>query len=96
MWDITTGRHLFTFDGPHKHTGHIYSVHVEGKFVVTASHDGVIKLWNSKSGEFIRNLQELEEGGKVWKIKMEDAKIVVSAQKPSGERKIVVLNFDIE
>ena len=96
MWDILTGRHLLTFEGPHKHTSDITSIHLEGKFVVTASWDGVIKLWNSKNGEFIRNLLELEEGGKVMKIKMEDAKIVASTQKPSGEREIVVLNFDIE
>ena len=80
----------------HKHTNEITSVLVEGKFVVTASYDGMIKLWNSKSGMFIRNLLELEEGEKVLNMKMEDAMIVAQTQKPSGEREIVVLNFDIE
>ena len=41
------------------------------KFVVTSSDDGTVKLWDLKTGEFVRNLVTLESGGSggvVWRV----------------------------
>lgn len=42
------------------------------RFVITSSDDGTVKLWDVKTGEFIRNLVALESGGSggvVWRIR---------------------------
>lgn len=42
------------------------------RFVVTSSDDGTVKLWDVKTGEFIRNLVTLQSGGSggvVWRIR---------------------------
>lgn len=40
--------------------------------MITSSDDGTVKLWDVKTGEFIRNLVALESGGSggvVWRIR---------------------------
>ncbi len=63
VWDITTGQCLHTLQGPHKHLSAVTSLQFTDNFVVTSSDDGTVKLWDLKTGEFIRNLVQLDSGG---------------------------------
>ncbi len=63
VWDITTGQCLHTLQGPNKHFSAVTSLQFTDKFVVTSSDDGTVKLWDLKTGEFIRNLVRLDSGG---------------------------------
>ena len=63
VWDITTGHCLHTLQGPHKHESAVTSLQFTDNFVVTSSDDGTVKLWDLKTGEFVRNLVKLDSGG---------------------------------
>ena len=63
MWDITTGHCLHTLKGSNKHQSAVTSLQFTDNFVVTSSDDGSVKLWDLKTGEFVRNLVNLESGG---------------------------------
>jgi len=98
IWNILTGSCLQTLGGPNKHSKVITCIQYDNKYVVTASKDGTIKLWDFKSGQFFRNLLELE-GEELSRMKMKDAKIAVFTFyvfKNSHAKEIVVLNFDIK
>lgn len=41
----------------------VTSLQFTDTFVVTSSDDGTVKLWDLKTGDFIRNLVELPSGG---------------------------------
>lgn len=48
--------------------------------MITSSDDGTVKLWDVKTGEFIRNLVALESGGSggvVWRIRYDSYIVVV-------------------
>lgn len=71
------------------------------KFVVTSSDDGTVKLWDLKSGEFVRNLVALESGGSggvVWRIRASNTKLVCAVGSRNGteETKLLVLDFDVD
>lgn len=60
---------MHTLQGCHKHLSAVTSLQFTDNFVVTSSDDGTVKLWDLKTGEFIRNLVELPSGGSgewVW------------------------------
>lgn len=63
VWDITTGHCLHTLKGSNKHQSAVTSLQFTDNFVVTSSDDGSVKLWDLKTGEFVRNLVNLESGG---------------------------------
>ena len=63
MWDVARGYCLHTLHGPHKHESAVTSLQFTENFVVTSSDDGSVKLWDMKTGEFIRNLVCLDGGG---------------------------------
>ena len=63
VWDITTGHCLHTLQGPNKHQSAVTSLQFTDNFVVTSSDDGTVKLWDLKTGEFVRNLVHLDSGG---------------------------------
>ena len=93
IWNMSTGACLQTLAGPKKHTGPITGVGVNSKLAVTSSEDGKVKLWDVQTGDFIRDLLQLETGGKVMKMIMKEAKIVCDVLSNEGS-KIIVLNFD--
>ena len=63
VWDITTGHCLHTLKGSNKHQSAVTSLQFTDNFVVTSSDDGSVKLWDLKTGDFVRNLVNLESGG---------------------------------
>lgn len=58
--------------GTNKHQSAVTCLQFNSRFVVTSSDDGTVKLWDVKTGEFIRNLVALDSGGSggvVWRIR---------------------------
>ena len=69
--------------------------------MITSSDDGTVKLWDVRTGEFIRDLVALESGGSggvVWRIKASNVKLVCAVGSRNGteETKLFVLDFDAE
>lgn len=64
--------YLIVCIGPNKHQSAVTCLQFNSRFVVTSSDDGTVKLWDVKTGEFIRNLVTLQSGGSggvVWRIR---------------------------
>jgi WD40 repeat protein len=71
------------------------------RFVITSSDDGTVKLWDLRTGEFIRNLVSLSSGGSggvVWRIRASNTRLVCAVGSRNGteETKLLVLDFDPE
>ncbi|XP_014746172.1 PREDICTED: F-box/WD repeat-containing protein 7 isoform X1 [Sturnus vulgaris] len=109
IWDIKTGQclqtlqemFLFTLTGPNKHQSAVTCLQFNKNFVITSSDDGTVKLWDLKTGEFIRNLVTLESGGSggvVWRIRASNTKLVCAVGSRNGteETKLLVLDFDVD
>jgi len=69
------------------------------KFVITSSDDGTVKLWDVRTGEFVRDLVALDSGGSggvVWRIRANRTKLVCAVGSRNGteETKLLVLDFD--
>lgn len=66
-------KHIFlTFKGPNKHQSAVTCLQFNSRFVITSSDDGTVKLWDVRTGDFIRNLVALDSGGSggvVWRIR---------------------------
>ena len=58
-----SGQCLHTLEGSHCHDSAVTSLQFTEKFIVTSSDDGTVKLWDLKTGTFIRNLVKLQSGG---------------------------------
>lgn len=89
------------FAGPFKHLSAVTCLQFNNRFVITSSDDGTVKLWDVRTGEFIRNLVALESGGSggvVWRIRANDTKLVCAVGSRNGteETKLLVLDFDID
>ena len=96
IWSMSTGVRLYTLGGPQQHSCYITGILVNENFVVTCSHnERLVKLWDIKTGEFIRDMVVLEEEEFVRKMRMKDARIVLDVfSKTSKRSKLRVLNFD--
>lgn len=91
----------FPAAGPSKHQSAVTCLQFSSKFVVTSSDDGTVKLWDLKTGEFVRNLVALESGGSggvVWRIRASNTKLVCAVGSRNGteETKLLVLDFDVD
>lgn len=69
--------------------------------MITSSDDGTVKLWDVRTGAFIRDLVALDSGGSggvVWRIRANDTKLVCAVGSRNGteETKLLVLDFDVE
>ena len=93
IWNVSTGACLHTLAGAQKRSETITGIQRIGKVVVTSSMDGTVKLWDTTTGEFIKDLLVLESGGRVGKMKIDDDKIVYAVRSNEGS-KLLVLNFD--
>lgn len=69
--------------------------------MITSSDDGTVKLWDVRTGDFIRNLVSLDSGGSggvVWRIRANETKLVCAVGSRNGteETKLLVLDFDVD
>lgn len=92
---------LHCFPGPNKHQSAVTCLQFNRKLIITSSDDGTIKIWDLRTGEFIRNLVTLESGGSggvVWRIRCNNSKLVCAVGSRNGteETKLLVLDFDVE
>jgi len=86
--------------GVNKHQSAVTCLQFNRTFVVTSSDDGTVKLWDLKTGEFLRNLVALDSGGSggvVWRIRCHNTKLVCAVGSRNGteETKLLVLDFDL-
>ena len=100
IWNILTNSCLQTLESAGMGSIQIDRFELNDKFVVTtAGFDGKVKLWDVKTGAFIRDLFWLKSGGQVVNIRMEDSKIVCAVQvmRLDNLKKldIFVLNLDM-
>ena len=87
--------------GPNKHQSAVTCLQFSKKFVITSSDDGTVKIWDLKTGEFLRNLVSLDSGGSggvVWRLRCNNTKLVCAVGSRNGteETKLMVLDFDVE
>ena len=87
--------------GTNKHQSAVTCLQFNKKFVITSSDDGTVKVWDLRTGEFLRNLVALNSGGSggvVWRIKCSNTKLVCAVGSRNGteETKLLVLDFDVE
>ena len=54
---------MHTLHGANRHTSAVTSLQFTDNFVVTSSDDGSVKLWDIKTGLFVRDLVKLEGAG---------------------------------
>lgn len=69
--------------------------------MITSSDDGTVKIWDLKTGEFLRNLVALDSGGSggvVWRVRCSNSKLVCAVGSRNGteETKLHVLDFDVD
>lgn len=86
--------------GPNKHESAVTCLQSSNRFVITSSDDGTVKLWDLRTGEFIRNLVKLSSGGTggvVWRIRASATKLICAVGSRNGteETKLLVLDFDV-
>lgn len=67
--------------------------------VLSSSDDGTVKLWDLKTGSWLRDVVTLQSrgaGGVVWRIRASDTRLVCAAGSRNGteETKLLVLDFD--
>ena len=67
---------------------------------MTSSDDGTVKLWDIKTGEFIRDIVKLDSGGSggvVWRIQLDKTRLVCAVGSRNGteETKLIVFDFSV-
>lgn len=85
VWDRKTFKHLRTLTG---HRGPVNAVQLRGNLLVSASGDGVAKLWNLESGVCIKEFPSQDRGLAAVEFS-DDAKYVLA-----GGNDHVVYKFD--
>ena len=91
----------YRISGPHKHQSAVTCLQFNKRFVITSSDDGTVKIWDLKSGDFLRNLVALDSGGSggvVWRVRCNNTKLVCAVGSRNGteETKLLVLDFDVD
>lgn len=86
--------------GANKHQSAVTCLQFNRRFVVTSSDDGTVKIWDLRSGDFLRNLVALDSGGSggvVWRIRCSNTTLVCAVGSRNGteETKLLVLDFDV-
>ena len=86
--------------GANKHQSAVTCLQFNRRFVITSSDDGTVKIWDLRTGEFLRNLVALDSGGSggvVWRIRCSNMTLVCAVGSRNGteETKLLVLDFDL-
>jgi len=71
--------------------GFITCLQFDDHKLVSGSDDGKVKLWDIKTGKFVRNI--LEGMDIIWRLQFTDCKLVVAAQQ-KHQAQISVWDFD--
>ena len=100
-WSDLVTTICWPLSGPNKHQSAVTCLQFNKKFVITSSDDGTVKIWDLKTGEFLRNLVALDSGGSggvVWRLRCNNTKLVCAVGSRNGteETKLMVLDFDVE
>ncbi|KAF2259240.1 WD40 repeat-like protein [Lojkania enalia] len=85
VWERATGNHIRTLTG---HRGPVNAVQLRGHLLVSASGDGIAKLWNLESGQCIKEFPSQDRGLAAVEFS-DDAKYVLA-----GGNDHVVYKFD--
>uniref|UniRef100_A0A8C5GL95 F-box/WD repeat-containing protein 7-like n=1 Tax=Gouania willdenowi TaxID=441366 RepID=A0A8C5GL95_GOUWI len=112
VWDANTasqslvgvsssGGCVQTLTGPNKHGSAVTCLQFCRGLVLSSSDDGTVKLWDLRTGVWLRDvvaLQSRGSGGVVWRIRASDTRLVCAAGSRNGteETKLLVLDFDLE
>ncbi|KAL7671410.1 hypothetical protein ACOME3_006308 [Neoechinorhynchus agilis] len=79
LWNVETGTNIYTLDGPNAHTACVTSVAVNRAFVLTCADDGKLKLWDGKTGIFIRDLYQIQAQdapGSMWSVLCTESRVI--------------------
>uniref|UniRef100_A0A7N6AE00 F-box domain-containing protein n=1 Tax=Anabas testudineus TaxID=64144 RepID=A0A7N6AE00_ANATE len=102
IWDLTGHLVMMLFvSGPNKHQSAVTCLQFCRGLVLSSSDDGTVKLWDLKTGAWLRDvvaLQSRGSGGVVWRIRASDTRLVCAAGSRNGteETKLLVLDFDLD
>ncbi|XP_055331314.1 F-box/WD repeat-containing protein 7-like [Paramacrobiotus metropolitanus] len=107
VWNIQTGACILTMgsDVETRHSSGVTSVYLDETYVVSSADDGTCKLWDRRTGSFIRDIVRLptrEIGGVVWRITANHSTLVCAVGSRDRsiadvqETKLLLFNFDTE
>ncbi|XP_055375578.1 F-box/WD repeat-containing protein 7-like isoform X2 [Condylostylus longicornis] len=94
--DFATGEYLQTIT---EECSQVKCMQFVLNFVLTSTYGSTIKLWDIKSGKFIRNLINInwhEDGYYVHGFRANETKLVVLTQSNTYKNKIIIINFDFQ
>ncbi|KAJ4948430.1 hypothetical protein JOQ06_019964 [Pogonophryne albipinna] len=88
-------------ESPNKHQSAVTCLQFCRGLVLSSSDDGTVKLWDLKTGSWVRDVVTLQSrgaGGVVWRIRASDTRLVCAAGSRNGteETKLLVLDFDLD
>lgn len=105
VWDIATGKlkYDFEYDRIHKntHAGAVTCLQFDEYKMFSGSDDGCLKMWDMKTGRFIRNVLSKRAGEVVndivWRLQFDATKLVAAYQSnQSSDSSVIVMDFDVD
>jgi WD40 repeat protein/tRNA A-37 threonylcarbamoyl transferase component Bud32 len=87
LWDVATGRHLFTLAG-HLRPVRAVAFSADEKLIVTGSADGTAKLWDGETGKLLRTLEGHEDRVNTVAVSPDGATVATGSE----DRTIILWN----
>lgn len=100
VWNLANReKDLLPHNGVGRHASAITAIHIGSFFFVTSSDDGHVKLWDLRTGNFIRNLMRFEDAadmGVVWRIVATEEKLICACghRNRQTDSKVLMLDFN--